>query len=192
MRCIRPKSGDLAANHLRAGQRIMQYPGKQQMGSFSIWHWLIVLGPVIAAITFFSKGRQRASACAGDAIVLQGDGSYSVRAVGESHCQQSLSTICGGRTEDGHELSCVACLVPEPTNPHDRNAVMVTIDGHRVAYLPRSLAGTYLRSLRDLGIFDRAAFCQAIINGGWDRGDNDKGHFGVVLDLVWPIKRAAQ
>ena len=160
------------------------------MGTFSIWHWLIVLGPVIAAAAFISKGRQTTSARAGDPIVLRGDGSYSIRAVGESRYQQSLSTICGGRTADGHQLSCVACLVPEPTNPHDRNAVMVSIDGHRVAYLPRSLAGTYLRSLRELGMFGRAALCQAMINGGWDRGGDDKGYFGVELDLVWPITRA--
>jgi hypothetical protein len=162
------------------------------MGASSIWHWLIVLGPVIAAIAFFNRRRRRTPADAGDPVVLQGDGSFSIRAVDESRYQQSLSAICGGRTEDGHPLSCVACLVPEPANPHDSDAVMVTIDGRRVAYLPRSLAGSYLRSLRDLGMFGRATLCRAVINGGCNRGDDDKGHYGVELDLVWPIKRAVQ
>ena len=47
---------------------------------------------------------------------LAGDGSYRVEVVGESHYQEALEAICGGRTEEGARQECTATLVPEPTN----------------------------------------------------------------------------
>jgi len=38
-----------------------------------------------------------------------------------------------------------ATLVPEPSNPHDPNAVAVVIDGHHVGYIPRELAAGVLQ-----------------------------------------------
>src|SRR5690606_12065765 len=77
-------------------------------------------------------------------VALAGDGEYGFEVVGESHRQDALSAICGGPCEEGHELYCTATLRPEPTNPHDRNAVAVDIDGRHVAYLSRSDAVDFL------------------------------------------------
>ena len=44
-----------------------------------------------------------------------------------------------------------ALLVPEPSNPHDPNAVMVQIEGRLVGYLPRDEAVAYGPTLRELG-----------------------------------------
>lgn len=44
----------------------------------------------------------------------------------------------------GLEINDAECvLVPEPWNPHDANAVIVSIDGHQVGHLPADLAEDY-------------------------------------------------
>lgn len=111
-------------------------------------------------------------------IELQGDGSFEFEIVGESFYQDALERLAGGRTEDGAEVEAVALLVPELTNPHDRNAVAVRILGYTVGYLSRSDA---LRYREACGVMP--ARCAALIVGGWDRGPDDQGHFGVKLDL---------
>src|SRR4051812_31164097 len=55
--------------------------------------------------------------------------------VGESNYQDALSRLCGGYTRDGHQLHTRASLVPEPSNPYDKNAIRVDIDAQTVGYL---------------------------------------------------------
>ena len=57
------------------------------------------------------------------ADITNGPGTFPIDAVGESHYQDALSKICGGKSEDGHEHECVARLVLEDENPHDDQAV---------------------------------------------------------------------
>jgi hypothetical protein len=116
-------------------------------------------------------------------IQLEGDGDYDCEVVGESHYQDALSQITGGKTENGHEFACVAFLEPEPTNANDRNAVMVVIEGLKVGYLskPHAAAMSYIlkKHKADAGQAD------AIIVGGWSGrgGRKAEGHFGVRLDI---------
>jgi len=103
----------------------------------------------------------------------------AIEVVGESHYQAALLAVSGGKTPDGPERTDhVAQLVLEPTNPYDRNAVRVEIDGRLVGYLPKAFASRLAPTLRELAA---PAFCQARITGGWDRGRGDTGSFGVVL-----------
>ena len=51
-------------------------------------------------------------------------------------------------------------MVPESDNPHDSEAVRIEIQDQTVGYLDRETARSF-----------------------WDRGDGDRGHFGVKLDL---------
>ena len=51
-------------------------------------------------------------------------------------------TALGGPQSSG-EIEASATLVPEPKNPHDRNAVAVTLAGFTVGYLPREDASRY-------------------------------------------------
>lgn len=44
---------------------------------------------------------------------------------------------------DGAELNLPACLVPDPSNPHDRNAVAVFVRGLHVGYMEREDAARY-------------------------------------------------
>lgn len=89
----------------------------------------------VAGETFHAKGIKRVFAEAGVPILQQG------------------STIDG--------LECI--LVPEPWNPHDRNAVAVAIGQHQVGYLPADLAIDYCEPLMELAKAHRLATGEARI-----------------------------
>ncbi len=114
---------------------------------------------------------------------LPGPGTYSLDIVGESKYQAVLSAICGGCTEDGHEKLVEATLIHEDDNPYDNKAIRVDIRGKTVGYLSRENARQYREKLREAGYPCMIATCSAMIVGGWDRGDGDKGYFGVKLDI---------
>ncbi|HET7130524.1 MAG TPA: HIRAN domain-containing protein [Gaiellaceae bacterium] len=81
-------------------------------------------------------------------VPLGGDETLYV--VGESYRQDALWQLVGGTREEGVRVECVAQLVPEPDNPHDRNAIAVFIKGEHVGYLSRSDAAAYLDGLTHL------------------------------------------
>jgi hypothetical protein len=97
---------------------------------------------------------------------------------GESHYQEALSTIAGGKTPDGHLMPVAARVIPEDGNPADPMAVRVEVRGQTVGYLSRYQA----RQFRKRSSI--AVDCSAKIVGGWDRGRGDTGHFGIELDLT--------
>ena len=114
---------------------------------------------------------------------LPGPGTYSLDVVGESNYQSALEKICGGKTEEGHNKIIMATLIHEDNNPYDDKAIRVDIDGMAVGYLSRKNARELRVKLRESGYPGITATCSAIIVGGWDRGGDNKGHFGVRLDL---------
>ncbi len=114
---------------------------------------------------------------------LPGPGTYFLDVVGESKYQTELENICGGYSEDGYEKLVQATLIHEDNNPYDNKAIAVYIEGEPVGYLSRENARQYREKLRNAGYPGMAATCSAMIVGGWDRGDGDKGCFGVKLDL---------
>jgi hypothetical protein len=119
---------------------------------------------------------------------LCGDGTFSFEIVGESRHQDKIEEVNGGRSEDSAETEVVALLVPEPTNLYDANAVCVHLDGWPVGYLDRGTAEKYQGELETLRLRGQMLACTAMIKGGWDRGPDDRGHFGVFLDVVWPLQ----
>ena len=92
-------------------------------------------------------------------------------------------TVTGGRTEAGVNLGVLAALVPEPTNPKDPKAMAVQVDGATIGHLGGTDARAYRTVVEKLAADGRAAYCNATIRGGWDRGGEDWGRFGVSLDL---------
>jgi hypothetical protein len=116
-------------------------------------------------------------------INLAGQGFFSAKVVGESHYRGNLSRICGGYTENGVENFQTASLVHEDDNQYDKNAIRVEISGKIVGYLSRSDAMNYREHMHLNGHTGLTATCRAKITGGWDRGNNDIGDFGVTLDL---------
>jgi hypothetical protein len=113
-------------------------------------------------------------------------GGIEVGVVGESHYQDALTAIAGGKGPDSAYIQTQAALVLEPSNPYDPNAVAVYVDGRKVGHLPRAAAEAYGAVGRQLAAQQQVGVCQAVIVGGWDRGDGDTGHFGVRLDLAHP------
>lgn len=116
-----------------------------------------------------------------------GDGTYRFEIVGESHYQDALSEIAGGRKKTTAEVYRDAWLIPEPDNPYDLNAVAVDIDGKTVGYLPRLEAAKFKEE--NVLFFD-AVKVPAVIVGGWKRSATNEGHFGVKLDctLAFPMQ----
>jgi hypothetical protein len=113
---------------------------------------------------------------------IKGPGNFAIDVVGESHYQDNLETICGGRSGKSQDLRVRATLVPEKDNPYDKHAVRVDIDGKPIGHLRRDAAREYRRELASAGFKNTPATCGANVRGGWKRG-KDKGHFGVWLDL---------
>lgn len=76
-----------------------------------------------------------------------------------------------------------AVLVHENDNPYDNKAIRIDIQGMTVGYLSRKDARQYRKKLKEAGHPGITAKCFALIVGGWDRGPENRGHFGVRLDL---------
>lgn len=117
--------------------------------------------------------------------VLAGDGAFEFHVVGTSHHQAAIQGMCGGRTPEGVHHYCAALLAPQPNNPYDRHAVVVTIYGIEVGFLDREEAREFGGVLRSSGFADAA--CEALIVGGWDRGGHDWGYYGVRLNAILPF-----
>lgn len=114
---------------------------------------------------------------------LAGRGDYDFEIVGEASYQENLARIAG-TSPDGVEHYCEAVLEHQPWNIHDANAVRVKISGLTVGYIRRREAPLVKKLLGHGG----AAHCSAVIVGGWNHGALDQGHYGVKLDVVWPLR----
>lgn len=135
--------------------------------------WAVIIGAAVLFLRWRDKGRN--SQPAGQ---IHGTGKYEFEIVGESNYQAALKAIAGPKQEDGVEHFCVAELILEDSNPHDSKAVRVDIDGRTVGYLSRDLARQYRKQI-SVGTMT----APAVIVGGWNRGGDDSGHYGVKLDL---------
>ncbi len=117
-------------------------------------------------------------------VPLSEDGRLAV--VGESHYQAALRNAVHGRAAgadfDDH-LPVTAVLVPEPTNPHDPNAVRVDVRSDAgpatVGYLAREVAVHYQPALLALDA-NHYGTCAARITGGGEKC------YGIYLHLAGP------
>ncbi|MEY8828911.1 hypothetical protein AB9K34_10920 [Sedimentitalea sp. XS_ASV28] len=126
-----------------------------------------------------SKNEIRCKKGRGNTFEIAGAGNY----------QAELLRLAGGRKREyGVRIDEQATLSPEPSNPHDPDAVAVFIRKMKVGYLRKNDAPTFGAFLKEAGA-DRAS-CSARIVGGWDDGEGNEGHFGVKLSLSWPPKIA--
>lgn len=107
--------------------------------------------------------------------------SFDLPVVGESHYQEALEAICGKRSDDGEDRIVDASLILEDSNPHDAQAVRVDIQGKTVGYLSREDARRFREHLAQTGEGRGPVTCKARIQGGWDRGPDNQGRYGVSL-----------
>lgn len=116
---------------------------------------------------------------------IPGPRQYGIDVAGESFYPESFAALVGARRLEGVKIEVRAQLALQDNNPHDRQAVQVTIQGHPVGHLSREHARAFRRAVRYGKLSEHETFeCAALICGGWDRGDGDAGHFGVRLDLA--------
>jgi hypothetical protein len=107
-------------------------------------------------------------------------GDIRVDVVGESHYQPAIRAACNWKPGADTLFHCVAELVPEPTNPYDRNAIKVTIDGACVGHLSRQDAVTLGSAVREAIKRQGSGMCRAVIAG---RANSDTDNLGVFLHL---------
>jgi hypothetical protein len=136
----------------------------------------------IPAINHLQAGN--ISTMTGQLMKIDGPGEYAFDIVGESHYQDALNRIAGPKTEEGVEYFCEADLRPEPSNPHDQNAVAVFIDELKVGYLSSVDALAWTTALANANWpGGSSARVDAVIVGGWFRSGGREGSYGVKLDL---------
>jgi HIRAN domain len=114
------------------------------------------------------------------ASVLLG-GRHDLEVVGESHYQDALRRVGGGRTTERVRVETQAMLVREPDNPYDANAISVRIEGSTVGYLCRDDARSFLPGLLKLEARYGARISLAgVVVGGGIRQDGP-GMLGIWL-----------
>ncbi len=115
-------------------------------------------------------------------VTLEGD--VQTEVVGESMHQDALLELAGGtRAYGGVDLEAVAELVLVLDDPFETVVVRVLIDGVPVGHLVLEDAERLRPLVEEAVSRSGAATCRARIRGGWDRGGDDVGLFGVAVLL---------
>ena len=116
--------------------------------------------------------------------------------VGEASFQAVLERFSGGRDEDGAIFRHhAAVLMPEPYNRYDHDAVSVRISDElgatdQIGYLAHDDA---VASAPILDLVSPAIpMALVTLEGGWDRGPDDRGYFRAELNLGSPAEMAAE
>jgi len=148
---------------------------------------LVIIGCLVLAALYFDykkkHGQQNKLPPGYDSVMIKGNGKYQLEVVGESFYQGALEEICGPRTDKGVEKDAIATMIWEDDNPKDPLAVRIDIDGKAVGYLSRPFARLVRETVAEHGYTGIPVCCNAIIRGGWDRGERGKGNYGVRLDF---------
>lgn len=121
-----------------------------------------------------------------DLTIVASGGQWEV--VGESNYQSALSDMSGGLEDDGPVRNeHIAHLEREPNNPHDANAVRVSIQGRTVGYLGKSDAKKIQSFLQDLEERGHPACCRCRLYGGFMK-KGERASLGVRLSMGDPPK----
>jgi hypothetical protein len=114
---------------------------------------------------------------------IGGPKEYRINVAGESFYLGSFALLCGPRDVGAAHIEVRAVLKLQDDNPHDSQAVQVTISGYPVGHLKREHARAFRRTVKYGPLSVHEAFeCDALICGGW-ANEAGTGHFGVRLDL---------
>ena len=120
-------------------------------------------------------------------VFVDGDGHFDLEVVGESHYQRHLRFLSERYEKKIGDRELVAKLHYENTNPHDKKAIRVVIDGGTVGYLTRKDARLFRKRIEKVRPDGLIVSCDAEIIGGKRVGFFKKTKFSVWLDL--PIKK---
>jgi HIRAN domain len=104
-----------------------------------------------------------------------------IAAVGESHYQSALRSICGAKVGEAVRFECFAALVPEPDNPYDPKAIRVEVERKLVGYLSRDDAEELNEAIVEAAQREQNGLVRAMIAG---REDGQTTNLGVFLELT--------
>ena len=142
---------------------------------------MALLNRLLAKTLSAAHGNGEAGTSAVQASLYEGDETLEV--VGESHHQETLWGIVGGRRGDEVRYQTYAVLRPDEGNQFDPNAVKVLIAGRLVGYLSRADAAAYRPGLLRLikkSTNGLVALSATIVGGG--QREDGPGYLGVFLD----------
>jgi len=108
-------------------------------------------------------------------VFVRGPGAFGVNVVGVLQYQKVLEGAAGAIVE--------AVLAREDDNPHDDQAVAVTIAGQRAGYLSRHDARAFRADIAAAGNAQLSVRVKAKVVGGFETSSGERAHFGLKLDL---------
>ena len=111
---------------------------------------------------------------------LKGNALPDYAIAGCLHYQEALNRAAFGRRDHAVYFRTNALLRREPENPHDPDAVVVTINGEMVGHVPRDDAAQFGAELTALG-GDGVFQCLAVVSNG-------KPDWYVQLDVLRPLR----
>jgi hypothetical protein len=155
------------------------------VGSFSLFHWIIVFGIGAILWKLFGGGSKPAKAQAAGPVAFDWPplDEYEASVVGEGSYQRALAALAGSHGDEAANARHMALLVPESGNPHDDKAVRVEIGGETVGYLSREDARTFRRRLSAKKLGAAATRCGALVMGGFVGRNGQRASYGVQLDI---------
>ena len=148
----------------------------------------LLLAAGSAAWLFYRKRNRVAPISNQPPLRLQGRGAYEFAVLGVSHYRPALEKLCDARQPDPRTVD--ALLVLEDTNPRDKSAVRVEIEGRTVGYLAPELAQAYRRRLVESGYPGARGICKARLVVRMHSSMGGHADYSVRLDL--PQKRSGK
>ena len=134
----------------------------------------------------FFKRRAKTQAVTMDVQIYTG--SVVMDVGGESHYQHNLESIAGPKNEVGYNLAVDVVLIREPDNEFDSNAIAVYAaaqapgaEAVKVGYVARETAVGLAPAIDRRNGEGETVGLEGAIRGGWDRGGDDVGYFGISL-----------
>lgn len=108
---------------------------------------------------------------------------FPIHAVGASSYTSEIASLARNPAGTNALVFCTATLVPESTNIYDPNAVMVQIEGQKVAYLPREYAKRFRTYFDVVGLPLQPTTCDATISNGL-RTEDKHYSYSIELDIA--------
>ena len=103
--------------------------------------------------------------------------------VGESNYQKAIIAAAGGVNDAGQPLhrDVLALIEPEPTNQHDKTALVVLVDGRTVGYIPKTHKSYVKKVMKQMDA--QHLTCVGYVTGRVGTSRKDPFNLGVELDL---------
>lgn len=107
---------------------------------------------------------------------------FPIKVVGTRFYRSEISRIAQNESGRNALTFCLATLVPENNNPHDKNAVLVQIASEKIGHLSRECALTLRNLLVAQDLSNDPTTCDAVISAGMVTSDKVYDYI-VELDL---------